>query len=192
MANIFKLVLAFWIATTLVGCTSPTTSQPTSLPKPTVQIPSTPEAGQSTYNDPFAYCAAVGTIDTPDERYNGDKLPASVVQGMIQKGIVSADAPQAIQQNAVWRCMDNKVWVCHFGANLPCLEKADTAQTPTPEMEDYCKANPTADNIPAAVTGRATVYEWGCKDGKAEVVKQLFKGDQQGYLADFWHELTPK
>jgi hypothetical protein len=177
--QVFKLVLAFCIATILVGCVSTTMPQPTPLPK-------------STYNDPFVYCAAVGTIDTPDGRYNGDKLPASIIQGMIQQGIVSADMPQEIQQNAVWRCMNNRVWVCHFGANLPCLEKADTAQSPTTEMEDYCKTNPTADSIPAAVTGRATVYEWGCKDGKAEVVKQLFKSDPQGYLADFWYELTPK
>lgn len=150
------------------------------------------EAGQSSYNDPFAYCAAVGTIDTPDGRYNGAKMPDSIIQGMIRQGIVSADAPLEFQQNAVWRCMNNSVWVCHFGANLPCLEKADMAQVPTSGMEDYCKTNTTADSIPAAVTGRATVYEWGCKDGKPEVVKQLFKSDPQGYLADFWYELTPK
>jgi hypothetical protein len=134
----------------------------------------------------------VGTIDTPDGRYKGDKLPVSIIRGMIQQGIVSADMPQEMQQNAVWRCMNNKVWVCHFGANLPCQEKADMSQTPTTEMTDFCKTNPTADNIPAAVTGRATVYEWGCKGGKAEVVKQVFKSDAQGYLADFWYELTPK
>jgi putative hemolysin len=153
---------------------------------------SSAEAGQSSYDDPFAYCAAVGTIDAPDGRYDGVKMPDSIIQGMIQQGIVSADAPLEFQQNAVWRCMNNSVWVCHFGANLPCQEKADTAQVPTSEMEDYCGANPTADFIPAAVTGRATVYEWGCKDGKPEVVKQLFKSDPQGYLADFWHELTPQ
>jgi len=150
------------------------------------------EAGQSPYDDPFAYCAAVGTIDTPDGRYNGAKMPDSIIQGMNRQGIVSADAPLEFQQNAVWRCMNNSVWVCHFGANLPCLEKAETAQVPTSEMEDFCRANPSADSIPAAVTGRATVYEWGCQDGKPQVIRQLFKSDPQGYLADFWYELAPK
>jgi putative hemolysin len=150
-----------------------------------------PEAGQSSYNDPFTYCAAVGTIDTPDERYTGDEMPASVIQGLIQQGIVSADAPLAFQQNAVWRCMANSVWVCHFGANLPCLEKADTAQTPAAAMDEYCEANPTVAAIPAAVTGRATVYEWRCTDGKPEVGRQLFTADPQGYLAEFWYELIP-
>jgi hypothetical protein len=150
------------------------------------------EAGQSSYDDPFAYCAAVGTIDTPDARYTGPKMPDSIIQAMIQQGIVSADAPLEFQQNTVWRCMNNIVWVCHFGANLPCLEKAEITQVPTSGMEDYCKANPMADSIPVVVTGRATVYEWGCKDGKPEVIKLLLKSDPQGYLTDFWYELSPQ
>jgi CubicO group peptidase (beta-lactamase class C family) len=145
---------------------------------------------QSSYSDPFAYCATVGTVDTPDERYSGTKMPDSLIEGMIRQGIVSADAPQEFQRNAVWRCMNKSVWVCHFGANLPCLEKADTTQVPTSGIEDYCKTYPTSKSIPAAVTGRATVYEWVCKDGKPEVLRQLFKIDPEGYMADFWHELT--
>lgn len=145
---------------------------------------------QLQYDDPFAYCAAVGTIDTPDEQYTGLKMPDSIVQAMIAQGIVSADAPEEFQQNAVWRCMNDSVWVCHFGANLPCLEKADMSQVPTSEMEDFCKSNPTADSIPAAVTGRATIYEWKCNAGKPEVIRQVLQVDPQGYLADFWYEVT--
>jgi len=144
------------------------------------------------YSAPFAYCAAMRTIDTPNARYTGPKIPDSMVQGMIKQGIVSADAPLEFQQNAVWRCMNNSVWVCHFGANLPCLEKAVTSQVPTSEMEDFCKTNPTAESIPAAVTGRATVYEWKCNNGKPEVARQLFTVDPQGYLANFWYKLPPK
>jgi len=190
-----KLMLVLGLAATLVSCAPTTTPLPIPTHGPAEQIanPDTEVGPPSTSNsDPFVYCAAVGTIDTPDERYNGAKMPEPIVQGMILQGIVSADAPLEFQQNAVWRCMNHGVWVCHFGANLPCQEKADTAQVPTSEMEDYCKANPTAEFIPAAVTGRATVYEWACKDGKPEAVKQLFKSDAQGYLADFWYELTPK
>jgi hypothetical protein len=56
---------------------------------------------------------------------------------MVEQGIVSADAPPEFQQNAVWRCANSSVWVCHFGANLPCLEKADVSKAPTPAMEDF-------------------------------------------------------
>ena len=59
-------------------------------------------------------------------------------------------------------------------------------------MEDYCTENPTAEIIPAFATGRATVYEWACQDGTPEVVSQIFNSDAQGYLADFWYELTPE
>lgn len=143
------------------------------------------------YTDPFAYCAAVGTVDAPDARYTGPAMPEAITQGLIQQGVVAADAPLDFQQNAVWRCMDAQVWACHFGANLPCLEKADLSQKPTPAMEEFCQANPTAESIPAAVTGRATVYEWQCKDGKPAVSRQVFQVDPQGYLADFWYRLTP-
>ena len=82
-----------------------------------------------------------------------------------------------------------EVWVCHFGANLPCQEKANTSQEASQEMQDYCQANPETDVIPAAVTGRATVYEWKCTGGEPKVVRQVFQSDPQGYLADFWYEL---
>ncbi len=146
--------------------------------------------GESTYDDPFAYCAAAGTIDTPDGRYTGEKLPNAVIRGMVRQGIVAADAPTEFQRHAVWRCMHGKLWVCHFGANLPCLEKADTARASTAATDEYCRANPSVDAIPAAVTGRATVYAWGCRDGKPQVIRQLFRSDPRGYLADFWHELA--
>ena len=171
------------------ACSAPASQSTPAQSQPTATI-ANPE--QSLYSDPFAYCAAVGTVDAPDARYNGPEMPDSVIQGLIQQGVVSADAPPEFQKAAVWRCMNGQVWVCHFGANLPCQEKADVSQTPTPGMEDFCKTNPTADTIPAAVTGRATVYEWKCDAGKPEVVRQVFQVDPQGYLANFWYELAPQ
>ena len=148
-------------------------------------------AEQTTYSDPFAYCAAVSTIDAPDAQYAGPAMPDAIIQGMIGQGIVTADAPLDFQDNAVWRCMDGRVWVCHFGANLPCQEKADTSQEPTQAMQEFCQANPTAEIIPAAVTGRATVYEWTCSDGQPQAGRQVFQRDRQGFLANLWVELAP-
>ena len=191
MCHLTKSIVGLSLVVVLFigACSAPASpSTPTQL-QPTAAI-ANPE--QSLYSDPFAYCAAVGTVDAPDARYNGPEMPDSVIQGLIQQGVVSADAPPEFLKSAVWRCMNGQVWVCHFGANLPCLEKADMSQVPTSEMEDFCKTNPTADSIPAAVTGRATVYEWKCNAGKPEVVRQVFQVDPQGYLADFWYELAPK
>jgi putative hemolysin len=120
------------------------------------------DSPETTTADPFAYCATVGTENMPtDETVNG-KLLDAIVQGMIDQDIVSADAPAAIQQAALWRCMDGNVWACTVGANLPCGEKADLSERPTQAMKEFCQANPNADVIPAAATGRATVYSWKC------------------------------
>lgn len=143
------------------------------------------------YSDPFAYCAAVGTVDTPDARYTGEALPESVLQAMVRAEVVTADTPLEIQQHATWRCMEGAVWVCHFGANIPCLDKANTDQTPTAEMNKFCADDPAADNIPAAVTGHATVYAWKCSAGKPEIVRQVLNTDTQGYPVEFWYELSP-
>ncbi len=144
----------------------------------------------ATYTDPFAYCAAVGTIDQPDARYAGPAFPESLALGL-QVAMNTPDMPlDMLESNSFWRCMDGKVYACTVGANLPCQEKADMSETPTQAMSDFCAQSPDSDYIPAAVTGRATVYEWRCTNGQPEVVKQVFQPDAQGFLADFWYQIT--
>jgi putative hemolysin len=144
------------------------------------------------YDNPFEYCAAVGTVPAPDARFNGEAMPAVLVQAMIGQGIVSADMPAEMQKNAVWRCAEGKVKLCHRGANLPCEEMADASQTVSAEMTTFCAENKSAEVIPAAVTGRATVFEWKCVDGKPATVKQVFQADAQGFIADFWYEMIAR
>lgn len=145
------------------------------------------------YSDPFAYCSAVGTIDTPDEQYTGPDVPEEVVAALRKAMEMPDDTPaEWVSNGTVWRCMDGKVWACFVGANLPCTAKADTNDTPSPAMEEFCKADLNSDFIPAAVTGRETVYEWRCTDGVPKVVKQAFETDAQDYLSDFWYELSPE
>ena len=178
--------IAAWFLSVLLftgACSAPATQ---SAP------PQSPPVKDMTYTDPFEYCAAIGTIDAPDLRYAGPAMPDSIVKGLVEQGVITADTPADIQKHAVWRCMNSQVWACHFGANIPCEEKADTSKTPSAAMADFCQANPDSIGIPAAVTGRATVYEWKCNASTPEVVKQLTQVDPQGYLAIFWHQLTPK
>lgn len=179
----------FFSVVTIVGCSAGGSD---TVSTPAAQTERTTSSEEPAYTDPFAYCAAVGSVDEPDAQYEGPSMPDEIVQGMIRLDVVSADAPADFQKNAVWRCMDGRVWVCHFGANIPCQEKADTSQEPSESMVDFCQANPTADVIPAAVTGRATVYEWACSDSQPQIVSQLFESDSQGYLSDFWTELPPE
>ena len=154
----------------------------------------TPGAGEGRdgFTDPFAYCAAVGTIDAPDARYAGPEVPEVVIEGLREALETPDDAPSEwFTAGTVWRCMDGAVWACFVGANLPCSAKADTSRTPPPEMVDFCRENPTAEVIPAYVTGRETVYEWHCTDGAPEIVRQLVEPDAQGFISNIWYEISP-
>lgn len=144
----------------------------------------------ASYTDPFAYCAAVGAIDAPDSAYVGPKTPPSIINGLKEAAKLSSDMPETvIESGTVWRCMNGRVSACFVGTNLPCSEKADTSQTPTQPMVDFCQANPATEAIPATVTGRATIYEWQCTDGSPAIVKQIFQPDDQGFISDFWYEI---
>jgi hypothetical protein len=173
------------VALLLAGCVLPQT------PTATTEPPSS-RASQGQFSDPFAYCAAVGTVDAPDTRYAGPEVPEAIVLGLRQALDTPDDAPMDwFVAGTVWRCMDGGVWACFIGANLPCTAKADTSRTPTPGMVDFCQENPNSDFIPAAATGRETVYEWRCTDGDPEIVKELVEPDAQGFMSNIWYEISP-
>ncbi|MGH8072023.1 MAG: hypothetical protein ACRERE_43690 [Candidatus Entotheonellia bacterium] len=163
------------------------------------QVPITPAASpapgagpQATFSDPFAYCAALGTIDAPDSRYTGPKVPEAVAQGLKKAFGAPADAPlEPFLHNTFWRCMNGQVYACTVGANLPCQERADASRRPTPGMTNFCKDDPQAEVIPAVATGRATVYEWKCIDGVPEVVRQFAQPDARGFLSHIWYAISP-
>lgn len=179
------------VALTAAACAAPATPVVSPIPpgEPAATSTSVPAVQ---YDDPYAYCAAVGTIDAPDSAYIGPAMPDSLVDAMVAADIVTADAPAEFKKNAVWRCANKHVMICHFGADLPCQEKADLSMTPSPEMADFCKSNPASDVIPAVVTGRATVYDWKCDKDVPVTSGQVLKVDPQGFLADFWHELPTR
>jgi hypothetical protein len=142
--------------------------------------------------DAFAYCDAVGTVNAPDQRLAGAGLPPEVARALRHALDLPAEvSDQTLSAGSHWRCMDGKVYGCFVGANLPCLEQADTSQEPTIEMRGYCAENPESAAIPAVVTGRATIYSWRCSDGAPEVAEQVAQVDPAGYLEHIWYELAP-
>jgi hypothetical protein len=142
------------------------------------------------YTDPFAYCAAVGTVDAQGATYTGVQVPESVALGL-QKALNAPDTPLSVlESGSSWRCMDGNVYACFVGANLPCEAKANTDRTPTQEEIDFCQQNANSDFIPAVVTGRETVYEWRCTNGAPEIVKQVFQPDAQGFLSEIWYKIA--
>jgi hypothetical protein len=145
----------------------------------------------ASFSDPFTYCTAVGTIDQPDTRYTGPKVPESIAQGLKKASGAAADAPlEPFTNGSFWRCVDGKVYACFVGANLPCDSKANTDKTPTQAENEYCTANSSSDFIPAAVTGHETIYAWACKEGKPVIDKQVFHVDARGYIQEIWYPIS--
>jgi hypothetical protein len=171
---------------TTAATTTPVAETPAVEESATESVPQ-----EATYDDPFAYCAAVGTVDEPDERYIGEELPLVVLEG-IRDALDSNDVDlEVFEIGTVWRCMDNEVYACNVGANLPCLARADESTEPSQPMIDFCEENPGSDFIPAVVTGRSTVFTWACEDSEPVVVEQYTEVDSQGFLNFVWYKLPP-
>ncbi len=195
-------VVASLLAAACASVTPAATLPPTNLPPKATSGPSNPTstatsasptaAASDSFTDPFAYCTAVGNADTPGTPYTGPAMPVNIVKALQKAAGAPADAPlDPYMKGSFWRCMDSKVYACFVGANLPCDSKANTDQTPTQAEVDYCKANPSADFIPAAVTGHDTIYEWACKNGQPSVSKQVFQVDARGYIKEIWYQIKP-
>lgn len=169
----FPIVLL--VAAVLGGCLPPQIATPT----------------VATFTDPFAYCTAVGTVDTPGPPYMGPKVPESVAMGL-QKALNAPDIPIGVlESGSFWRCMYGNVYGCFVGANLPCEDKVDISRTPTQADAAYCAQNPNADVIPAVVTGRATAYEWRCSGSTPLIVRQVGQQDPRGFFSNIWYEISP-
>jgi len=175
--------LALLLLALLAAACAPASLAPASV--------ATTGAAPATFTDPFAYCAVIGTVDAPDERYAGPKFPDAIVNGL-QKALNLAGTPAPpLTENSFWRCMAGKVYACTVGANLPCMDKANLDKTPTQGMKEYCQANPNSDFIPMVVTGHNVVYEWQCKVGAPEAGKQLVQVDARGFLVNIWYQINP-
>jgi hypothetical protein len=182
-------MLLVTVAAVAAAC-SPTPGGPVSTSKGTSTQSGT---HLQQYTDPFAYCAAVGTVDSPGSPYAGAKVADEIISGYKNAaGLQDSTEPMnLLRQTTVWRCMDGKVYACNFGANLPCDSRADTSSEPTSAMTAYCEANPDAAFIPMSITGHATIYSWHCIGQTAATQSQIDHVDAAGFLERIWYEIQP-
>ena len=139
-------------------------------------------ARSQSYTSPLTYCGAVGTIDKPDGRYTGPKLPRWMARKL---NLNSGDADKM-----EWRCANGAVLACLYGANIPCGSKANTNAQPTAAVRDYCRENPDASDIPKVVTGHETNVSWACRRGQPYVTGSA-ELDAQGYVKAYWQPVHP-
>jgi len=141
-----------------------------------------PVLAQKTYSDPVAYCKTVGTIDKPDARYAGPKLPDWMAKQL--------DMQPNQGDLMEWRCASGAVLACQYGANIPCNAKAGTSHKPTQPIIDYCRQNPDSGFVPMVVTGHDTNLSWACH-GPTPAVIHSAQIDDHGYIAKDWRKVSP-
>jgi hypothetical protein len=121
-------------------------------------------------------CARKGNVDKLEP------IPGSLVPAAAR--LFGVTDPAAVQSSTVYRCMGGRVWLCNHGANLVC-GKANTSRS-NPGVENWCRENPNAAEVPMAATGHDTIYSWRCVRGKPRLAGTIAKVDARGFLADNW------
>src|SRR5690606_3069814 len=75
----------------------------TASPTAAVETAAVAAPAAEQWTDPFAYCAAVGTVDFPDGRYAGPTLVAAIADAL---RVPQSSSPD----RAKWRCYQGAVW----------------------------------------------------------------------------------
>lgn len=150
---------------------------PTSAPQiaPLVAEPTTVLAGlpPATYDDPFAYCRAVGTVDYVDYRYTGPATVEAITSTLL---IPAGSARDRVR----WRCFEGAVLACtsYIG---PICDMAPTVL----EMREFCERNPNVEQL-LAPSGT-----WACIDGKPKLpANASWPVDARGFLPQGWITVT--
>jgi hypothetical protein len=139
------------------------------------------------FERPFAFCARVGTDDRLGSSHGAASGAAlETLEPFLQEALLLPPDTSFPPNEIFWRCMDDKVYVCARGANIPCDSKADRSKL-NRGAANYCRENPNAAEVPAYATGHRTVYRWKCIAGHAERGPTFITMDRRGFRTDIWH-----
>ena len=145
---------------------------------------------RTTFTDPFAYCAAVGTIDEPDNRYIGGAEGDAVLWARLGWKV-----DQTFRR--LWRCLEGKVLACQTDMYFAGCGRYPSPPKPAEEMfympaiAEFCSRNPDSALVPFFVTGHGPsvyVYNWRCEGTKATAY-YVGDFDARGFVVDRWGEV---
>ncbi len=178
-------ILADQMAAAQATGTAPVVSGETTSEEIEIRSGTTPIPAGVTYDNPWDYCQAVGTISTPGSEYTGAQTHPDVTSSVLQA--MGIDNAEAGSFSVIWRCMNGQVWGCDSSSYPNCPNPVDFSSEPSDVMKQEC-AKPEMENIvlPAAVTGRETAYEWVCRNGVPEISGQAVSADEYGFNASIW------
>ncbi|AOH42202.1 hypothetical protein BEQ56_01120 [Anaerolineaceae bacterium oral taxon 439] len=145
----------------------------------------TPIAPGTTFDNPWRYCEAVSTIDSPGIEYVGEKPNGAVVAKTLR--LLGVPESDGAGHTVVWRCMDGLVYGCDVTLTGTCLTKLSLLTQPTQRMIDECaRGENDGAALPEAVTGADTPYEWGCVGSAPAILRQRVSVDAQDFDATIW------
>ncbi len=146
-------------------------------------------APAKTYDSVFSYCRAmkgrVGGVfgNSPDDNGYPGHLGPSV------PGPVAVAAVRLRMSSVVWRCMGGKVYACDPGADGSACLHARISVVPPPAFRQFCQQNVGSDYVPIYLEA-GWASSWTCQ-GATPTIIRLISTDRQGFLAEYWHEVTP-
>lgn len=143
-----------------------------------VRVSMTPLAAtdlmETAWADPFAYCAAVGTVDFPDRRYAGPAVVAAIADVL---RVPVSSSPDRIK----WRCFDGAVVGCASFEGPVCASTPSVA-----EMIEFCARNPGARNL------QAPNGSWRCDGTRPAIAEgEAWPVDARGFLPEAWMAIPP-
>jgi hypothetical protein len=149
-------------------------------PVAAVTLPATPATpapaatADASWDNPFSYCEAVGTMDVPDQRYVGPPVPTAISAGVRAPATAAADRVK-------WRCFEGRVLGCK-SYQWPVCDKVPT----TAELAAYCTQNPNAPRL------LAPAGTWACENGQPRLPAGVsWARDARGFEAAGW-TIVPK
>jgi len=146
---------------------------------------------KTTFLDPIAYCAAVGTLDQLDERYIGPASP-DWLEISLAKRLKLPVGPSAEALGPVaWRCAGGEVVACSFGMGMPCDKKPSTSRVPTKAAIEFCRAFPDIDRALPNLGTELSAYRWICRRGFPHLVGFQPDLDPEGYFKRYWFAIPP-
>jgi hypothetical protein len=133
---------------------------------------------------PDEYCRQIGTDDALRA------VPLSLVPTVVRLFHLQAMPVKQVERSTYFRCADRHILVCTVGANLAC-GKAETRRD-LPGVKAWCVEHAGSQNVPAYVTGHATIYQWRC-DGPWPVASpSALSVDQRGFISQNWKRVNSK
>jgi hypothetical protein len=134
--------------------------------------------GAAAQTAPADYCRQVGSDDTLRP------VPPSLVPAVVRLFDLQAMPAAQVSRSTSFRCADHQVLVCTVGANLNC-GKADTSRD-LPGVDAWCADHAGAQDVPAYVTGHATIYSWSCDGARPVASRSALSLDERGFIAENW------